>query len=146
MSISVVCPECDNQNEQDLLALNSVQCPQCSTDFIARTVYVRAKRREARNPYYYSIRIRELDHSEDFITFTTSDPNIELRSKDIAIFSFVENKLIVVQNLTIHRYWKVGKIVKKLTPVKEFLLWIYIGISLLICILFFLYMTFRDSS
>jgi hypothetical protein len=51
------------------------------------------------------VRIFDLSGREDLIEFTQRGiDDFELRSGDLAVFSYANNKLLLIQNLTIGRY------------------------------------------
>jgi len=112
--ISIVCPKCDRQNSQQIdleHSSQSMQCPDCNKSFKSRIVKIRAKRSKQskkENKRDYSVRVTEADGREDLIEFTDASLyDFELRSGDAAIFSYIDEKLKVVQNLSISKYLSV---------------------------------------
>lgn len=105
-------------------------CKQCGTEFRSEAVEIRAKRsrgNRSENRREFSIRaivqerqLVELDveldigpiavtePSERLIEFTNSAyEDIELRSKDSVIFSYVGHDVRLIQNLTINKHWSI---------------------------------------
>lgn len=113
--IKIVCPKCETQNFCEVEPLKSVyhfQCPKCHSDFKSRIVKVRSKRSRGSkkdNRRNFSIRILDFSGGEDFIEFVNAGyKDFELRAKDIAVFSYLNDDLKIVQNKTINHYMKVS--------------------------------------
>src|SRR6266704_1343175 len=109
MDINLVCPKCAKQNVRDIAASESyhrMSCPTCNTSFSTWIVRVRAKnsRQDKRaNSRNYSVRIVEFGGRESLIEFHQSGiSDFELRSGDLASFSYLDNVLVIVQNLTVN--------------------------------------------
>lgn len=114
--VNLVCPKCDNQERHEVpVAADrfSITCSKCGTTFDSRLVVVRAKRSTSSkkdNRRSYSVRVQKFGGQEELIEFVnagTSD--FELRSRDIAAFSYLNGHVAVVQNLKINQYLKVSK-------------------------------------
>jgi hypothetical protein len=114
--VRLVCPKCEAQElyEVDLgSARPSVVCPKCRAAFQSHLTVIRAKRSSGskkENRRSYSIRVQNFDGREELVEFVnagTSD--FELRSKDIAAFSYLNGQLAVVQNMKVNQYMKVSK-------------------------------------
>jgi hypothetical protein len=114
-NIKIVCPKCESQNSYmitDAVSVNYLQCPTCRVNFLSRVVRIRSKNSRGSKKEFrrrFSIRVYDMTGYEDLIEFVNAGlQDFELRSKDFAIFSYLGNKLRVVQNETINRYWKVS--------------------------------------
>lgn len=115
-ALRLVCPKCEAQESYRLDLSNLAHRPNCSNcnrDFVTRVVQIRAKRsrgNKKEGKRRFSIRVVDASGAEDLIEFVNADyHDFELRSKDLAVFSYHGNELKLVQNLTIGRYWKVSK-------------------------------------
>lgn len=116
MEINVVCPLCLSQN---VLLANSKQsnnyfvCPSCKGSFSSRVVKIRSKNsrgNKKENKRTFSIRIIEFNGNEDLIEFADAKyEDFEIRAKDLAVFSYVNSNLMVVQNSTVGQYKKISK-------------------------------------
>lgn len=115
-SVMLVCPKCQKQNLQQLQLTSeamAVTCPDCQADFRTEIAVVRAKRsssskKEGRRTF--SVRVQNFNGSERLIEFVNSGTDdFELRSKDIAAFSYLNGTLGIVQNLKVRQYMKVSK-------------------------------------
>lgn len=114
MKHTVVCPHCQAKIFYNFNTSNSnydINCSYCKNSFLTRIVKIRAKRsrgdRESgsRN---FTIRIIEFSGKEDLIEFRNPRyKDFELRQGDLAVFSFEENYLRIVQNLTIDKVYYV---------------------------------------
>ena len=115
-AIQIVCPKCRTQNPQQVTTTQSrynFQCPKCKTKFRSRYARIRAKRSRGEkksNRRHFSVRVQEADGSETLLEFTNSKyEDFELRANDIAVFSYVNGKLKIVENKTIGLYWRVSQ-------------------------------------
>jgi hypothetical protein len=113
--IKLVCPKCEGQFPYEVMPTKSVyniRCPGCRRGFLSRVVQVRAKRSRGskkENKRHFSIRVIDFSGGEDLIEFVNASyADFELRAKDMAVFSYLENKLRIVQNLTIGQYMTVS--------------------------------------
>jgi hypothetical protein len=111
----LVCPKCEGQFPYEVMpsrSVYSIRCPGCHREFLSRVVHVRAKRSRGskkENRRRFSIRVIDFSGGEDLIEFVNAGyADFELRAKDIAVFSYLENKLRIVQNLTIGQYMTVS--------------------------------------
>ena len=117
MTVRLVCPKCEAQNnfevESPIPLSKQLVCPSCSTAFSSSIVTIRAKRghnRPGSPGREYSVRVTNDAGTERLIEFVNSSAaDIELRSKDVVVFSYLNNELRVVQNFTINQYYKVSK-------------------------------------
>ena len=108
-TLQLVCPNCKAQNGFEIETLGfdlSLCCPACSAKFISHIVTVRAKRGR-KNQYrrHFSIRAIDPQGDERLIEFwRVGETDIELRSKDLAAFSYLNGAVRVVQNFTIGQF------------------------------------------
>lgn len=120
MSIKLVCTNCEKQHSYNIptheLATQAyipLFCPECNTNFETHIVTIRAKKSRGNKKNQnrtFDIRIINMDESEGLISFTNNSyDDFELRSKDQVAFSYEKDKLKIVQNFTISRYWTVNK-------------------------------------
>ena len=112
--VNVICPFCEFQVSlpiDESQSFQSLVCGQCSKPFMSRYVRIRSKnsrgsKKEMRRSF--TIRIIEPSGAEGVIEFTNVGyDDFEIRSRDIALFSYKKNKLAIVQNLTINQYMRV---------------------------------------
>jgi len=93
-------------------ASHHLVCKKCDHGFKTRLVQIRAKRSRGSkkdNKRHFSIRVVEASGREDLIEFTNrSYEDFELRSDDLAAFSYLGNDLKLVQNITIGKHWKLS--------------------------------------
>ena len=115
VNVKIVCPKCDNQELHENSGVNKkiVTCSKCTTTFSFLFAKIRSKRSRGNrqnNTREFDIRVFLNDGSEDFIQFVKSGYNdIELRSRDTVIFSYLGDKLRVIQNLKISKYTKISE-------------------------------------
>jgi len=109
--IQLVCPSCETAtlfNVHTGQAQNNTVCPKCKKAFVAWPVRVRAKnsRQDKRaNTRAYSVRVIDVNGGQHLIEFQQKGiADFELRAGDQAVFSYVNNKLLMVQNLTVGRH------------------------------------------
>lgn len=113
--VNVICPKCENEEQHEYFGGRKkiVTCSNCSTAFIFLVARIRAKRsrgNKRNNTREFDIRIILNGGSEEFIQFTNSRyEDIELRSKDLVVFSYLGDKLRVIQNVSILRYTKISE-------------------------------------
>lgn len=70
---------------------------------------MRAKNSRVRNHIrHFSVRVYNSSGREELIQFNVPDVNFDMRSGDVAVFSYVAGKLKFVQNLTIGQNLNVG--------------------------------------
>jgi hypothetical protein len=118
----VVCPKCVIQSAQELderRVVHELSCPKCDTQFTTNLCRIRASwSKSASIGRDYNVRVITATGEEDLITFMTLflEP-IELRSQDAAGFSYLGNRLMIIQNFTINRFWRVGWNIRKPSPV-----------------------------
>lgn len=110
----LICPKCKHQ--RNYLVTNArgtrLVCGRCKKPFTTAIVQIRAKRARGSKKddrREFSIRFRHLDGAEDMIDFVNASyADFELRSKDLAAFTFYKGKLRIVQNLNVARYMTVS--------------------------------------
>jgi DNA-directed RNA polymerase subunit RPC12/RpoP len=114
-TIRLVCPKCEHQNlfKTRLPSTDKFICPNCKTQFISRIVRIRSKKSRAskrEGKRSFSVRVRDFGDTEDFIEFeNASYDDFELKEQDVAAFSYFNNQLRLVQNMTINRYMKISR-------------------------------------
>jgi hypothetical protein len=112
--VSLVCPSCSRESLHEIPAhgVADLTCPLCHKGFATRVVTIRAKRSAGNkklNTRSFSVRTEDLNGREDLIEFQRpSTEDFELRSRDLAAFSFLGGRLHVVQNLTVGRYMRIA--------------------------------------
>ncbi|HEX2203216.1 MAG TPA: SH3 domain-containing protein [Longimicrobium sp.] len=112
--VQLVCPGCDQQSLFDIPAHGVAQetCPRCRAVFATRVVRIKSKRsagNKTANTRRFTVRVEDLNGREDLIEFDRpSNDDFELRSRDLAAFSSKDGRLLVVQNLTLGRYMRLG--------------------------------------
>lgn len=106
----IQCPYCREETSSlfdNIRSTYDISCSHCKQTHQTRIVKIRAKRsRGDRNSgtREFSVRVIEFSGKEDLIEFRNRRyQDFELRSGDLAAFSFEENDLRVVQNLTINK-------------------------------------------
>ena len=114
-----------------------VTCQKCNRDFGSRVVKIRAKnsRQDKRaNLRDYSVRVIDFSGGEDLIQFRQSGiADFELRSGDVAAFNYLDNKLQLIQNLTIGRYLSLKSGCSSVTVLVVSLILLFVVLSL--CVL-----------
>ena len=137
--INLLCPKCEKQNLFSVSASqsnNELTCPDCKASFSAWVVKIRAKhsRQDKRaNSRTYSVRVLDLTGREDLIEFSqTGIADFELRSGDLAAFSYLNNKLQIIQNLTIGRYLSLKSSASKVALITCLVL---VGLLIVLCAL-----------
>lgn len=114
-TVRLVCPKCEHQNlfKTQLTSADEFVCPNCRMQFISRIVKIRSKKSRGskrENKRNFSIRVKDFSGTEDFIEFdNASYDDFEFKANDIAAFSYLNNKLRIVQNLTLNRYMKISR-------------------------------------
>ena len=114
MTICVVCPLCEKQSQQVISPSQSSYrflCPICKGTFASRLTTIRSKNSHQDKQHHrraLSVRVIETT-GEGLIEFAKSGiDDLELRSKDSAVFSYGrDNAIGIVQNLTIGNYYKI---------------------------------------
>ena len=113
--VNVVCPKCENQEMHSYRGpyKDTATCEECSTKFSYVFAKTRAKKsRGSRkdDSREFDIRVYLNDGSEKFIQFKKSGwDDIELRSKDLVVFSFLGDDVRIVQNVGINSYTVISK-------------------------------------
>lgn len=112
----LVCPKCEKQSTHvlDLMRdAHTISCPSCKSTFESQIAQIRAKKSRGSKKdgtRSFSIRVQMTSGREELIEFdNASYDDFELRSKDLAAFSFFRGHLKVVQNLNVGRYMTVSK-------------------------------------
>jgi hypothetical protein len=111
--VRLVCPKCKSQQlfPVDLSkAESSLVCGQCGTSFTSRLLIIRAKRSSKTGERRkFSVRVERFTGGEELIEFVNaSTEDFELRSRDIAAFSYQNGALRIVQNMKIGQVWIVS--------------------------------------
>lgn len=112
--VGIVCPKCEDQNLFPISAtVSELTCPKCKVNFVSRVTQIRSKRsrgNKKQGTREYTIRVMNPDGGEGLIEFINVNyEDFELRSKDVAIFSYLNKEIKIVQNLNVNRYMKVKK-------------------------------------
>jgi len=114
-SYRVICPQCQAQEVYQVSGSNNrynFTCPSCRTTFQSEIVRIRGKNSRGNKKDFrraFSVRVYDSTGQERLIEFVNSGTvDFELRSRDEAIFSYQNNTLKVVQNLTVGQYMKVS--------------------------------------
>lgn len=113
--VNLICPKCEQQTLMDVEKSgdSQQQCPQCEAIFWTRLREIRSKTSRGskkEGTRSFSIRVKDLVGNEELIEFSTgSYDDFELRSKDLAAFSYIDQQLTVVQNLTVGHSMKIEK-------------------------------------
>ena len=109
-----MCPKCAVQNTyrfDGVHPMYSFVCPSCKAQFQSRIVTVRHKNsrlhQRSHVRRHISVRVYNALNREELIEFSGLH-DFDLHSGDQAAFSYLGAKLIIVQNLTIGRYTRVG--------------------------------------
>ena len=114
-AVRLVCPKCENQDlfQARLSSTEEFICPNCKTQFISRIVRIRSKKSRGlkkEGKRSFSIRVTNFVGTEDLIEFeNASYDDFEFKAKDVAAFSYLNQKLRVIQNMTINRYMKISR-------------------------------------
>ncbi len=114
-TVRLVCPKCEHQNlfKTRLTSVDEFICSNCRTQFISRIVKIRSKKsrgskREGKRSF--SIRVKDFSGAENFIEFdNASYDDFEFKANDIAAFSYLNNHLRIVQNMTLNKYMKISR-------------------------------------
>lgn len=113
-TVKLVCPKCEEQGLQKakLKGLERFTCRSCRAEFSSRMVRIRSKKsRGAKKEMKrtFTIRVTDFSGGEDLIEFVNANyDDFELKSKDIAAFSYIGDDLRLVQNMTVNRYMMVS--------------------------------------
>ena len=109
-SLVLVCPKCQRQVAYPLAGARLIYdfaCQFCRVPFRSALAKVRGKHSRSQNGggRTFSVRVYNAAGGEELIEFTNSTTqDLELRSGDMAVFTYYEGQLSVVQNLTISNY------------------------------------------
>lgn len=112
--ISIICPKCKSQYPYEITSRSehNFRCTRCHQVFRSRIVKIRAKRSRGsrkENKRRFLVRYYDLSGSEGMIEFDiTGYEDFELRARDIAVFSYVKDKLTLIQNCTVNRYLRIS--------------------------------------
>ncbi len=114
--INVVCPKCETQfpinyeNDQNVI---SHTCPKCNTVSESQFVQIRSKRSRGSkkdNKREFTVRVYLPEGGEKLIEFANANyDDIELRSKDYALFTYLNGQLKIILNYKINRYTVISK-------------------------------------
>lgn len=104
----LVCPHCYKEAEftcEPETSGYNLNCGTCSKDFTVLFVKVRSRNSRLRPggfERFFSVRVIDFAGEEGLIEFTKPGrDNFELKARDIAVFSYINSDLKLVQNLTI---------------------------------------------
>lgn len=108
----IVCPNCENQTSQSVsltLPSNELQCPTCQSYFSTTFYRIRASRSTGYGGYSreFNVRVYNPAGAEQLLTFNTPGIQVELRSKDLTAFTYMNENLVIIQNFTIKAYTRV---------------------------------------
>jgi len=107
--VDLVCPGCATPALQHVGANGAaaLKCGRCGRDFATRVVQVRSKSsRGSRktNTRDFNVRAHDLAGRDELFEFTSpNNLDFELRSRDLAAFTYLDGRLALVQNLTLGR-------------------------------------------
>ena len=113
MEVRIICPltKCKKENIYQINKNESnydFKCNECNTEFKTFIANVRSKKTNGDKKYSlrkFSIRVKDFSGNEEFIEFENkSYEDFELKSKDLVAFSTHQDKLKIIQNLTINRF------------------------------------------
>lgn len=143
--IKLVCPQCEQQFvhrfpiQEFRAGRGDVICPLCIQPFRSEMTRVRAKRSQGdkqRNRRHFSVRVYEPTGRERLIEFNRRGyGDFELRSGDLGVFSYIDNILRVVQNLTTQQYMTLNKPPKRVKLTKGqiiFVALLYLALGLVL--------------
>jgi zinc-ribbon domain len=114
-SVKLVCPHCERRSLFTVPSngVDQPTCPACANSFETHVVRVRAKRsvgNKQANTRSFSVRVETLDGHEQVVEFIRPlNVDFELRSKDLAAFSYVHGRLAIVQNLSVGQHLKLAR-------------------------------------
>lgn len=137
-TLSIVCPNCKQAfyHPVDLQrTAHAIGCSNCQETFSTSIYKIRASRSQTPGGIGrdYSVRVIEPSGVEQLLSFNTVGVDkIELRSGDLAGFTYFQGRLIVVQNFTINQYWRIAWVQGKTSPALMILLKSLILVVLLI--------------
>lgn len=124
-SVRLMCPHCEHLALTEIPShgVSEVTCPSCHVLFDTSVVRVRSKRSTGHKTSHtrsFSVRVESLDGRDSLIEFVRpTNEDFELRSKDLAAFSSVEGRLVLVQNLSVGRQIKLMRPVAPPVPVQS---------------------------
>jgi hypothetical protein len=119
MEIDIICPKCGNLVSlltTTEIATYDIHCSACDSIFTSYLAKVRAKRSRGHRSRrqkasgtgtrWFSIRVKNPDKTESLIEFWSDYySDLELRQGDDVVFSYWRNRVYLVQNLTINRFY-----------------------------------------
>lgn len=113
MQINIVCPHCENQATYEFegTGTRSLVCSSCEKPFEATFAEARSKRsrgNKSTNSRSYKIRATCAGVDEFFEFESNTYDDAELKSKDLFVLSAINGRVLMLQNLTIRKYWKVA--------------------------------------
>src|SRR5262249_562220 len=116
MECTILCPKCQQEMTLTVTPPQAdyiVRCLHCQTEFQARILKIRAKRsrgNKSAGGRKFEVRVIDFVGQEELIEFRNARyKDFELRQGDMAVFSFVADKLKLVQNLTINESYQVSE-------------------------------------
>lgn len=111
-TLPIVCPKCSLQSAQSIpRSTNTLICPNCKATFTENIYQIRSSRRRSykRSSRTYEVRVLNSSNTEALLSFRTPySVDLNLRSKDMAGFGYMDNRLMIVHNFTLNVYWRVA--------------------------------------
>jgi len=114
------------------LASHAYTCPRCNTAFATHVFHIRASRSRSSGIYQrrYTVHLKPAAGKEQELTFSTPKRlRIAFNAKDLVGFTYLNNKLTVVQNFTLRKYWVIQQ--------ESFYVWLLIFAAAAILIVFY---------
>lgn len=116
VDINIVCPKCEKQKTVEISESKSkyhYRCSKCHVMFYSIICRIKSKRSRGNKKdetRSYSVRGLDLLDEDVFFEFiNASYKDIEIRSGDLAVFSFINDEVKIVQNVNLGLYDKVTK-------------------------------------
>ena len=111
-SVKLSCPHCEQAALYEIPShrVGELTCSGCARSFDPRVVRVRSKRSAGNKQMgtrSFTVRIEDLNGRDDLVEFVRdANEDFELRSRDLAAFSSIDGRLVIVQNLSVDRHMK----------------------------------------
>lgn len=115
-NIRIICPKCESQfniNAPNGQSGIEHTCPKCSTVSQSLIVQIRSKnsrgsKKEGKREF--TVRVYLPEGGETLIEFVNANyDDIELRSKDFVLFTYLNGQLKIILNYTINQYTKISR-------------------------------------
>jgi hypothetical protein len=113
--VRIVCPKCERQEPYEIAlgqGRQALTCIKCTAGFATHLAVVRSRRSSAskkENRRRFSVRVQNFNGTEDLVEFVNATTQeFELRSKDVVAFSYLNDHLRVVQNVTINKHMNIS--------------------------------------